>query len=139
MKHNYTRKYSIWVYPEKDIRKVINSIINRTVWMIENSGFLEECDSWVAVCEYNAQKIGIQENIPIYYKYWIIVLIEEYLCSQIAKSNECINVSIASDAGQNLIITVKHEDFKEKLMFVKTTRELYKSRVIDFEKGNEDD
>jgi hypothetical protein len=140
MKNKYTCKYTIWVYPDKDIRKVISDIINRTVWMIDDSDFLEECDSWIAAGEFTAQKIGISENISTYYKYWIIVLFEEYLCSQIEKSNERIKVSIASDSGQDIVITVSHEDFKEKLMFLQEVKEYYKSRVIDFEKDdNEDD
>jgi hypothetical protein len=139
MKNKYSSTYKIWVYPSKDTREVINGIINRIGWMIGDSGFLENCDSWVAVTEWTAQNIGISENIPIYFKYWIIVLIEEYLCSQIAKSNERISVSLSTDTGQNLIIIVEHEDFKEQIMFVHNVRENYKSRVIDFEKENEDD
>lgn len=139
MKRNYSSKYQIWADPRKDISKLIIEIINRTAWMIEDSELFEDCDSWVAVTEWTAQYIGISENISIYYKYWIIVLFEETLCSQIEKSEERISVSLATDHGQNLVITVKHEDFKEELVFVQKMNEYYKSRVVDFEKENEDD
>jgi hypothetical protein len=141
MKNEYTRKYTVWVYPQKEIRNVIKDVFDRTVWTLKDYGFVEECDNWVAVDDLIAQKIGVRDNIPTYYKYWIIVMFEEYIYSQIVNSNidERIKVSIASNAGQKVVITVSHKDFKEKLMFVHSENESYKSRVIDFEKGNEDD